>query len=161
MRKLLLIVLIFLLIGTVSAHEDLNGTADPLLKDTEYNAEIDDDEMVVEENDYIPVEVNVDEPWSLNVYIDRQDSAINDEMVNVSYDQIDIPTSVMNGDEEVPLSLGKHKIVYEFKFINTTSVYKPEAYIGDEGVHFDFNFVRNSKNPQNSIYRFNSTLSKP
>lgn len=158
MKKLLLIVLVFLIIGTASAHEDINGTADSLLKDTEYNSQIDDDDGIleVEENEYIPVEVKVDEPWNLKVYIDRQDSAINDELDNVSHDQIDIPTSVMNGEDEVPLALGKHKIVYEFKFINTTSVYRPEAYVSDGGVHFDFNFVRNSKNPQNLIYRFSS-----
>lgn len=158
MKKLLLIVLVFLIIGTASAHEDMNGTADSLLKDTEYNSQIDDDDGIleVEENEYIPVEVKVDEPWNLKVYIDRQDSAINDELDNVSHDQIDIPTSVMNGEDEVPLALGKHKIVYEFKFINTTSIYKPDAYISEGGVHFDFNFVRNSKNPQNSIYRFTS-----
>lgn len=158
MRKLLLILLIFLIIGAVSAHDDLNGTADPLLKDTQYNSVIDDDDemLVVEQNDYIHNEVNVDKAWSLNVYIDSHDSAINDELVNVTYDQIDVPTSVMIDDEEVPLALGKHNIVYEFKFANTTSIYKPYAYISDSGVVFDFEFIRNIKNPQNSIYRFSS-----
>lgn len=158
MRKLLLIVLIFLLIGAVSAHDDSNGTADSILKDTEYNADIDDDDetMEVEENNYIPVEVKSDEAWSLNVYIDRKDSTINDELENVTHDQVDIPTSVMVDGEEVPLALGKHNIIYEFKFTNTTSVYKPEAYISDGGVYIDFKFIRNSKNPQNAIYRFTS-----
>jgi len=158
MRKLLLIVLIFFIIGAVSAHDDANATADSLLKDTEYNSAIDDDDemLVVEENDYIPVEVNVDESWSLKVYIDKQNSTINDELVNVSYDHIDIPTSVMNNDNEMALGLGKHRIIYEFKFTNTTSIYKPDAYISDSGVYFDFKFVRTSKTPQNSIYRFNS-----
>ncbi|MBQ8016753.1 MAG: hypothetical protein IJ258_01475 [Methanobrevibacter sp.] len=158
MKKLLLVVLIFLIIGTVSAHDDLNDTADSLLKDTEYNSNIDDDDgiLVVEEDDYIPVEVKVNESWSLNVYIDRHDSPINEELDNVSYDQIDIPTSVKINDDEEQLSLGKHNIVYEFKFINTTSIYKPDAYISDSGVSFDFNFMRNSKNPQNLIYRFTS-----
>lgn len=160
MKKLLLIVLIFLIIGTVSAHDDLNSTADNLLKDSEYNVDIDDDDgsLIVEENDYIPVEVNVDEPWSLNVYIDRQDSAINGEFVNMTHNQVDIPTSIMIEDNEVPLSLGKHNILYEFKFTNTTSIYKPDAYITDSGVNFDFKFIRTSKNPQNSIYRFTSQL---
>ena len=123
MKKLLLVVLIFLIIGTVSAHDDLNDTADSLLKDTEYNSNIDDDDgiLVVEEDDYIPVEVKVNESWSLNVYIDRHDSPINEELDNVSYDQIDIPTSVKINDDEEQLSLGKHNIVYEFKFINTTT----------------------------------------
>ena len=158
MRKLLLILLVFLIIGAVSAHDDSNGTADSLLKDTEYNSNIDDDDGIleVEENDYIPVEVNADEAWSLNVYIDRRDSAINNEFNNVTYDHIDIPTSVMINDEEVPLALGKHSIIYEFKFTNTTSIYKPEAQISDSGVYFDFKFIRTSKIPQNSIYRFNS-----
>lgn len=157
MKKLLLIVLIFLIMGAVSAHDDFNGTAEPLLKDTEYNKYIDDDgdPLVVEENDFIPVEVKVEEPWSLNVYIDGYDSPINDELQNVTYDQIEIPTSVMK-DEETPLGLGKHNIVYEFRFTNTTSIYKPDAYISDSGVFFEFNFIRTSKNPQNSIYRFNS-----
>ena len=157
MKKLLLIVLIFLIIGAVSAHDDVNGTADNLLKDTEYNSDIDDNDgtLVVEENDYIPINVNVEEPWSLNVYIDRYNSTVNGELVNVEDNQVDIPTSVMK-DEEVPLGLGKHNIVYEFKFTNTLSVYKPEAYISDSGVVFDFKLIRTSKNPQNSIYRFNS-----
>ena len=158
MRKLLLIILIFLIIGTVSAHEDFNSTTDNLLTDTEYNSNIDDDDgvLVVEENESIPVEVNVDDEWSLNVYIDRHNSTVNDDFVNVSYDQVDIPTSIMVDDDEKPLGLGNHIIIYEFKFTNTTSVYRPEAYISDSGVHFDFNFIRTSKNPQNYIYRFNS-----
>ena len=141
MRKLLLIFLIFLIMGAVSASDNLNSTADHLLKDTEYNSNIDDgDEMLVEENDYISAEVNVNESWSLNVYIDK----------------LNIPASVMIGDGEVPLALGKHNIVYEFKFTNTTSVYMPDVYISDSTVYFNFNFIRSSKNPQNSIYRFNS-----
>ena len=158
MRKLLLIVLIFLMIGAVSAHDDLNGTAEPILKDTEYDGDIDDDDetMEVEKDTYIPVEVKADEPWSLNVYIDRKDSAINGEFDNATTDQLDIPASVMVDDEEVPLELGKHSIVYEFKFTNTTSIYKPEAYVGESGVCFDFKFIRTSKTPQNSIYRFTS-----
>ncbi len=156
MKKLLLIVLIFLIIGAVSAHDDVNGTADSLLTDKEYNSNIDEDEvMVVEENDYIPVEVNVDETWSLNVYVDGYNSTVNGELVDVDYGRIDIPTSVMD-DEEVPLALGKHNIVYEFKFTNTTSVYNTDAYISDSGVYFEFNLIRTSKNPQNLIYRFNS-----
>lgn len=157
MKKLLLIVLIFLIIGTVSAQEDLNGTTEPLLKDTEYNKYIDDDgdPLVVEENDFIPVEIDVDEAWSLNVYIDGYESTANGEFTNVTYNQAEIPTSVMM-DEETPLSLGKHNIVYEFRFTNTTSIYKPDAYISDSGVHFEFDFIRTSKNPQNSIYRFSS-----
>ena len=158
MRKLLLIVLIFLIIGAVSAHEDFNGTADSLLKDTEYNSQIDDDDepLVVEENDDIPVEVHAEEPWSLKVHIDRKDSPVNDDYVNVTYNHVDIPTSVIVNDEETPLGLGKHDIVYEFTFTNTTSVYKPEAYISDSGVYFDFKYIRSLKNPQNSIYRFTS-----
>lgn len=157
MKKLLLIVLIFLLVGAVSAQDDLNDTADQILKDTEYNSNIDNDDgmLEVEENDYIPVEVNVDEVWSLNVYIDKYNSTVNDELDNVDYDQIEIPTSVMMNDE-VPLGLGKHKIIYEFKFTNTTSIYKPDAYISDSKVYFDFNFISTIKNPQNSIYRFTS-----
>lgn len=156
MRKLLLIVLIFLIIGAVSAHDDSNGT-DSVLKDTEYNSIIDDDDemLVVEQNKYIHNEVHADEPWSLNVYIDSHDSAINEEFVNVTYDQVDIPASVMIDDDEVPLDLGKHNIVYEFKFVNTTSIYKPSAYISD-GFCFDFKYIRSVKNPQNLIYRFNS-----
>lgn len=63
MRKLLLIILIFLIMGAVSAHDDLNSTANPLLKDAEYNSNInnDDETLVVEENDYIPVGVSADE----------------------------------------------------------------------------------------------------
>ena len=159
MRKLLLVVLIlFLVMGAVSAQDNANGTADHVLKDREYNADIDDDgdPMLVEENGYIPVDVNVEEAWSLNVYIDRHDSAINGELDNVTYSHVDIPASVMNGDDEVPLGLGEHNIVYEFKFTNTTSIYSPEAYISESGVYFDFNFIRNSKTPQDSIYRFTS-----
>lgn len=159
MRKLLLIVLIlFLVMGAVSAQDNTNGTADHVLKDKEYNSDIDDDgePMVVEQNGCIPVEVNVDEAWSLNVYIDQKDSVINDELNNVTYSHVDIPTSVMNGDDEVPLSLGGHKVIYEFTFANTTSIYSPDAYISESGVFFDFNFIRNSKTPQNLIYRFTS-----
>lgn len=158
MKKLLLIVLIFLIIGSVGAHEDFNGTADSLLKDTEYNSDIDDDGgmLEVEQNSSIPVEISADEPWSLNVYIDRFNSTVNDDMENAQFSRIDIPASVMIDDNEVPLALGKHKIVYEFKFTNTTSIYRPDAYVSDSGVYFDFNFVRTVKNPQNSIYRFNS-----
>ena len=157
MRKLLLIFLIFLIMGAVSASDNLNSTADHLLKDTEYNSNIDDgDEMLVEENDYISAEVNVNESWSLNVYIDKYNSTVNDDLVNVNYNQLNIPASVMIGDGEVPLALGKHNIVYEFKFTNTTSVYMPDVYISDSTVYFNFNFIRSSKNPQNSIYRFNS-----
>ena len=158
MKKLLLIVLIFLLISAVSAQENMTDTSDSLLQDKEYNIKIDDSDgmLVVEENDNIPVEVNVEETWSLKVYIDRQNSTINDEYENVDYGQADIPTSIMKGDDEIPLSLGKHNIIYEFKFTNSTSIYQPEAYIGDTGMHFDFKFVRNSKTPQNSIYRFTS-----
>ena len=158
MRKLFLIVLIFLIMGAVSAHDDLNGTADSLLKDTEYSGDISDEDglMEVEENGHISIEVNVDEAWSLNVYIDRHESVINDEIINAAYDRIDIPTSVMIDDEDVPLSLGKHNIIYEFKFTNTTSVYSPDAYISDSGVYFDFDCIHNRKNPQNSIYRFTS-----
>ena len=157
MRKLLLIVLIFLIIGAVSAHDDINSTTEPLLKDTTYNYNLDDDDgLVVEKNDYIPVDIKVDESCSLNVYIDSHESAANDEFENVSNSQISIPTSVIINDEEVPLDLGKHNIRYEFKFINTTSVYQPETYISDSGVTFDFKLIRNSKNPQNTIYRFSS-----
>lgn len=159
MRKLLLIVLVlFLAISAASAHDDLNGTTGPVLKDTQYNYNLDDDDiMVVEENTDIPVEVNVDEPWSLNVYIDRQPSSGNEEFVDVDYNLIEVPTSVIINDEEVATGLGKHKVVYEFKFTNTTSIYRPEASIGDNGIYFDFEFVRNS-NPQNSIYRFNTQI---
>ena len=83
MRKLLLVVLIlFLVMGAVSAQDNANGTADHVLKDREYNADIDDDgdPMLVEENGYIPVDVNVEEAWSLNVYIDRHESALNEEL---------------------------------------------------------------------------------
>ena len=158
MRKLLLIVLIFLLIGTVSAHENVNGTSDDLLKDIEYNYNIDDDgdAMEVEENDYVPVEVKSDEAWSLNVYIDKKASPINDEFTNETNTPLEIPTSVIVDGEEVPLALGNHKIVYEFKFTNTTSIFKPETFISDSGVSIDFKFIRNSKTPQNFTYRFNS-----
>jgi uncharacterized protein YcfL len=62
MKKLLLIVLIFLLIGAVSAQENMTDTSDSLLQDKEYNIKIDDSDgmLVVEENDNIPVEVNVE-----------------------------------------------------------------------------------------------------
>ena len=155
MRKLLLIVLIILLIGAVSAHEDLNTT---VLGDTQYNGEIDDDDemLVVEQDDSIPVHVTADENWSLNVYIDRQDSVINGEFNNVSYSQFDLPTSVMADDDESSLALGKHNIVYEFRFTNTTSIYKPDAAVSGSSVYFDFNFVRTLKNPTNSVYRFTS-----
>ncbi|WP_405264691.1 hypothetical protein [Methanobrevibacter sp.] len=159
MRKLLLIVLIlFLIMGAVSAQDNTNGTADHVLKDREYNSDIDDDgdPMLVEENGYIPVEINVEEAWSLNVYIDRHESVLNEELDNVTYSHVDIPASVMNGDDEVPLALGEHNIIYEFKFTNTTSIYSPDAYISESGVFFDFNFIRNSKTPQDSIYRFTS-----
>lgn len=156
MKKLLLIVLIFLLVGAVSAHDDYNST--DMLKDTQYSGEVDDEDgmLVVEKDDYIPVDVNVDEPWSLNVYMDGLNSTVNDDFVNVEYDQINIPTSVMKGDDEVSLDLGKHRIVYEFKFTNTTTLYRPEAYVSDSIVYFEFEFLRNVKNPQNSIYRFTS-----
>lgn len=158
MRKLLLIVLIFLLIGTVSAHENVNDTSDNLLKDIAYNYNIDDDgdAIEVEENDYIPVEVKSDEPWSLNVYIDKKASPINDEFTNETNTPLEIPTSVISDGNEVPLALGKHKVVYEFKFTNTTAILKPESYISDSGVYIDFKFVRNSKTPENFTYRFNS-----
>ena len=159
MRKLLLIVLIlFLIMGAVSAQDNTNGTADNVLKDREYNSDIDDDgdPLLIEENGYIPVEINVEEAWSLNVYIDRHESALNEELDNVTYSHVDIPASVMNGDDEVPLTLGEHNIIYEFKFTNTTSIYSPDAYISESGVFFDFNFIRNSKTPQDSIYRFTS-----
>ena len=127
MRKLLLIVLIlFLIMGAVSAQDNTNGTADNVLKDREYNSDIDDDgdPLLIEENGYIPVEINVEEAWSLNVYIDRHESALNEELDNVTYSHVDIPASVMNGDDEVPLTLGEHNIIYEFKFTNTTSIYR-------------------------------------
>ena len=155
MKKLLLIVLIFLIMGAASAHDDLNGT-DSILKDSEYNSDISDDELEVEQNSYIPVSVDADEAWSLKVYMDRQSSPVNDELINVTDDQIDIPTAVMVNGEEVSLGLGKHDIVYEFKFTNTTSVYKPEVTISDSGLSFNFKFLRTTKNPQNSIYRFTS-----
>lgn len=144
--------------GAVSAHDDSNSTANPLLKDFEYNSEIDDDDgmLVIEENDYIPVQVRADEAWSLNVYIDRHNSTINDELVNVNYEEIDIPTSVMIDDEEVDSGLGKHNITYEFKFTNTTSIYRPDAYVSDSATYFEFKLIRTVKNPQNLIYRFNS-----
>lgn len=159
MRKLLLVVLIlFLVMGAVSAQDNANGTADQVLKDREYDSNIDDDgePMMVEENGYIPVDVSVDEEWSLNVYIDKHDSVMNGELDTVSYSHIDIPASVMDGDDEVQLAQGAHGIVYEFKFANTTAIYSPEAYVSESGVYFDFNFVRNSKTPQDSIYRFTS-----
>ena len=160
MKKLLLIVLVFLIIGSVSAHEDFNGTDNSLLKDTQYTADVNDEDGIleVEQDNYIPVEVNVDEAWSLNVYIDRQDSPINGEYNNLTDNQIDIPTTVMKDGEEVPLKLGKHRIVYEFKFTNTTSVYRPEAYVSDSSVHFNFKFLKSNIDPQNSIYRFNSQV---
>ena len=58
MRKLLLIVLIlFLIMGAVSAQDNTNGTADHVLKDREYNSDIDDDgdPMLVEETDIFPL----------------------------------------------------------------------------------------------------------
>ena len=58
MRKLLLIVLIlFLIMGAVSAQDNTNGTADQVLKDREYNSDIDDDgdPMLVEETDIFPL----------------------------------------------------------------------------------------------------------
>ncbi|WP_458452983.1 hypothetical protein [Methanobrevibacter sp.] len=153
-----MIFLIFLMIGSVSAQDDLNGTADNILKDTQYTADVDDDDgtLEVEQNMNIPVEVKVDEAWNLNVYIDRQPSSINGEYDNMTDSQIDIPTTLMADGEEVPLELGKHRIVYEFKFTNTTAVYRPEAYISDNVVHFHFDLLRNNKNPQNAVYRFNS-----
>ena len=158
MKKLLLIVLIFLLMGAVCAHDDTNGTAGPVLGDTEYTSSIDDDGKTLEvgEGDYIPIGVDVDQSYSLNVYIDRKESPINEDMNNVSHDRIDIPTSVVSGDDEVPLGIGKHSIIYEFKFTNTTSVYRPNAFISDSVVYFDFDFIRTTKNPQNTIYRFTS-----
>ena len=48
MRKLLLIVLIlFLIMGAVSAQDNTNGTADQVLKDREYNSDIDDDGVFI------------------------------------------------------------------------------------------------------------------
>ncbi|MEE1337213.1 hypothetical protein [Methanobrevibacter sp.] len=57
MKKLLLIVLIFMLMGAVCAHDDTNGTAGPVLGDTEYTSSIDDDGKTLEvgEGDYIPI----------------------------------------------------------------------------------------------------------
>ncbi|WP_405294951.1 hypothetical protein [Methanobrevibacter sp.] len=158
MKKLLLVILIFLIIGAVSAHDDSNATADPLLKDREYTSDINDDDgpLVIEEDDYIPVEVRADEKWSLNVYIDKYNSTSNGEFNNVQYREINIPTSVMVDDNEVNLALGKHNIVYEFKFTNTKSIYRPDAYISDSAVYFDFNLARTVKTPQNLIYRFSS-----
>lgn len=158
MKKLLLIVLIFLLMGAVCAHDDANGTAGSVLGDTEYTSGIDDDGKTLEvgEGDYIPIGVDVDQSYSLNVYIDRKESTINEDMNNVSHDRIDIPTSVVSGDDEVPLGLGRHSIVYEFKFTNTTSVYRPNAFVSDSVVYFDFEFIRTTKNPQNATYRFTS-----
>ena len=72
MRKLLLVVLIlFLVMGAVSAQDNANGTSDHVLKDREYNTDIDDDgdPMLVEQNSYIPIDVSVDEEWSLNVIL--------------------------------------------------------------------------------------------
>ena len=155
MRKLLLVILIFLIIGSVSAHEDSNTTLDNLLGDTEYNSVIDDD-LDVDEDTFIPVDVKADESWSLNVYIDKGDSTVNGELEDVDYDEITIPLTVTNGDGETPLTPGKHSIVYEFRFTNTTSIYKPEAGVSDSRVYFDFNFIRTVKNPVNSIYRFTS-----
>ena len=153
-----MIVLFFLLMGTACAHDDFNATADNVLKDTEYTSGIDDDgkTMEVGENDYIPVEVSVDEAYSLNIYIDRKDSSINGDLRNASSDRIDVPTTVMNGEDEVSLAMGRHSIVYEFTFTNTTSIYRPTAYVIDSVVTFDFNFIRTAKNPQNAVYRFSS-----
>ncbi|MBE6500962.1 MAG: hypothetical protein E7Z79_00810 [Methanobrevibacter thaueri] len=158
MKKLLLIVLIFLLMGAVCAHDDANGTAGSVLGDTEYTSSIDDDGKTLEvgEGDYIPIGVDVDQSYSLNVYMDRKESTINEDMNNVSHDRIDIPTSVVSGDDEVPLGLGRHSIIYEFKFTNTTSVYRPNAFVSDSVVYFDFEFIRTTKNPQNATYRFTS-----
>lgn len=158
MKKLLLILLIFLMLGSVSAQDDLNATADNILKDTQYTGDVDDDEGVleVEQNSYIPVEVKVDEAWSLNVLIDRQPSQINGEYENTTDSHADIPTSRIVDGEEVPLDLGNHRIVYEFKFTNTTSIYRPEAYVSDNAVFFNFELIRTIKNPQNAIYKFNS-----
>ena len=158
MKKLLLIVLVFLLMGAVCAHGDANATHDHVLGDSEYTSSIDDDGKTLEvgEEDYIPIGVDVDEAYSLNIYIDKKESVINGDMDNVTNDRIDLATSVVSADDEVPLGLGKHSIVYEFKFTNTTSIYKPEAYVSDSTVYFQFNFVRSTKNPQNAIYRFTS-----
>lgn len=158
MKKLLLIVFIFLLMGAVCAHDDANGTADHVLGDTESTSSIDDDGKTLEvgEGDYIQIGVDVDQSYSLNVYIDTKQSTINEDMDNVSHDRIDIPTSVVSGDDEVSLGLGRHNIVYEFKFTNTTSVYRPNAFVSDSVVYFEFEFIRTTKNPQNAIYRFTS-----
>ena len=160
MKKLFLIVLVFLIIGSVSAQEDFNATDDSLLKDAQYFADVDDDDGIleVEQGNYIPVEVNVDEAWSLNVYMDRQSSAINGEYNNITDNQIDVPTSVMKNGEETPLNTGRHLVVYEFKFTNTTSVYRPVAYVSDSSVHFNFNFLKTNPNPQNVTYSFNSQV---
>lgn len=160
MKKLFLIVLVFLIIGSVSAQEDFNATDDSLLKDAQYFADVDDDDGIleVEQGNYIPVEVNVDEAWSLNVYMDRQSSAINGEYNNITDNQIDVPTAVMKNGDETPLNTGRHLVVYEFKFTNTTSVYRPVAYVSDSSVHFNFNFLKTNPNPQNVTYRFNSQV---
>ncbi|MBE6500045.1 MAG: hypothetical protein E7Z80_05840 [Methanobrevibacter thaueri] len=142
--------------GAVSAHDNLNGT-DSILKDSEYNLNV-EDAVEVEQNKYIPVEVKSDEAWSLNVYIDGKESPVNDDFSNVSYDQIDIPTSVVVDGEEVPLTVGSHRMIYEFKFINTTSLYKPEVTVDESDLYFDFQPIRSLKNPQNAIYRFNTQL---
>lgn len=160
MRKLLLIVLIFLIIGAVSAHEDANSTAEPLLKDRQYNASIDDGDgiPVIEQDGHIPIEVSSGEAWSLNVYIDGRNSTINGELVEVNYERIDIPTSVMD-DGEVPLEIGEHNITYEFRFTNTTLLYNPEAYTSDSVTHFDFKAAGISRISQNLTYRFTSQFS--
>lgn len=146
------------MLGSVSAQDDLNATADNILKDTLYTGDVDDDEGVleVEQNSYIPVEVKVDEAWSLNVLIDRQPSQINGEYENTTDSHVYIPTSHIVDGEEAPLDLGKQRIVYEFKFTNTTSIYRPEAYVSDNAVFFNFELIRTTKNPQNTIYKFNS-----
>ena len=146
------------MLGSVSAQDDLNATADNILKDTQYTGDVDDDEGVleVEQNSYIPVEVKVDEAWSLNVLIDKQPSQINGEYENTTDSHADIPTSRIVEGEEAPLDLGKHRIVYEFKFTNTTSIYRLEAYVSDNAVFFNFELIRTTKNPQNAIYKFNS-----
>ncbi len=90
------------MLGSVSAQDDLNATADNILKDTQYTGDVDDDEGVleVEQNSYIPVEVKVDEAWSLNVLIDKQPSQINGEYENTTDSHADIPTSrIVEGEE--------------------------------------------------------------
>ncbi|WP_296871986.1 hypothetical protein [uncultured Methanobrevibacter sp.] len=62
---------------------------------------------------------------------------MNEELDNVTYSHVDIQASVMNGDDEVPLTLGEHNIIYEFKFTNTTSIYSPDAYISESNKRFN------------------------